>query len=61
MNVSKIKASVRWKLDFCHSLNGLRDGSDTFHSLDCGHGRPFLVQLNAHRVFHNDILAAGSV
>jgi len=60
-SVGKIQASVRRKVDCCGLLDIRRDGSDAVDLLLSGHRWPLLVQLNAHRVLHDDILAADGV
>ena len=59
--IVKIQASIRWELESCYLLNIRKDGSDTINFLFSRHRRPLLVELNAYRVFHNNIFAADGV
>lgn len=61
VGVSKIKASVGRERERCYLLHIGKDGFDTADSLLGGHGWPSLVQLKAHRMLHDDILAANGI
>ena len=60
-DVAKVQAPVCWKRDCGCLLNVHRDCLDAGNLLLSGHRWPFLVQLNALDVFHDDILATNDV
>lgn len=61
VGIGKIQTPVRREGDCCYLLHIGRNAMDTVDPLVCGHSWPFLVQLNSHRMFHDDILAANGV